>query len=318
MRLTHRGRARRNDLARRADGPAAGQARDGGLGGDGRLHRSRGRDPRPDRAAADGAVVVAGVEGGGRAARDVGDARSGRGGGRHGAGAAARVDGAAVRLDALPGAGAVAVSVRRTGRVVARLDGLDDHVVGPAAVVGGAAGPLHGARGVGRVAAAPDAQLQLHGRLRVLALLGALRREGAHCGAVDLPHNLVGGPVDRVGVEVVLVAGVRVEGTAVVGGGLTLAEVVALHLLVVGAEPLEVDFVEVVGLHDHGADDADARRGLHHHLDVPEHEVPVGREGGRVAGLGHGQMRAVGVVTGATTGGELLRLRGEVYADGVA
>lgn len=65
---------------------------------------------------------------------------------------------------------------------------------------------------------------------------------------IDLPHNLIAGPIDGVRVESPMVVWTRVEGSSVVCRRLTLAEKVALHLRVVATQPFPVDLVEVVGL----------------------------------------------------------------------
>ena len=85
---------------------------------------------------------------------------------------------------------------------------------------------------------------------------------------------MVGGPVDGVGVEVVLVAAVGQVGATVVDCGVAFSVVVGLDLGVVRAEPFPVDLVEVVGLQDEGADDADTLGSLHDNIVVSEHHVP--------------------------------------------
>ena len=75
--------------------------------------------------------------------------------------------------------------------------------------------------------------------------------------------------------EVVLVVWVRVKCSSVVGDGLALAEVIALHLLVVYSKPFVIYFVEIIGLKYHGANDSDARGWFHHDVDVAEHHVPI-------------------------------------------
>ena len=100
---------------------------------------------------------------------------------------------------------------------------------------------------IGRVTTTPHSQLYHHGRLRVLAL-SRFGSQGPDCLAINLPCNLIGRPIDGVGAERDLVVGIWVKGSAVVGGRLALAEIVALDLITVPTDPLPVDLVKGVGL----------------------------------------------------------------------
>lgn len=125
-------------------------------------------------------------------------------------------------------------------------------------------------------------------------------------------------PLDRVRLVAGLAAGVCVEGAAVVGCGLALAEVVGLDLVGIRAQPLPVNLVERVGLQDKAAHDAGARRGLHGDLDLAEHDVPFRCELGRVAGLCYCEGDAVGAVGGVALRCEAVRSRLEVDVDGAS
>lgn len=241
-------------------------------------------------------------ERGGLAGGDLG----GAGGGGVGAGGgAAGLDGAADGDDGLPRAGHAAVLVLCAGGVVGDFNVFDVHGEGAGAVVGGAAGPGDRAGVVGGVAAGPGADLDLHGGLRVLvAALGG--GQDAHRLAVDHPDNLLGGPVDGVGVEGGLGSRDGVGLRAVVAACDALAKVVGLDMGSVAANKFQVDLVQVVGLHDHRADDARSRGSLHGDLDFAEHDVPVGFDGGRIAGLLDGERRSVRAVVAYG-----LRRRGE-------
>ena len=74
------------------------------------------------------------------------------------------------------------------------------------------------------------------------------------------------------------------ETTTVVGLGAALAEVVGLDLGVVGADPLPIDLVEVIGLEDEGGDNTLAEGGPHGNVDLAEEDV-AGRSNGRSIGL---------------------------------
>ena len=154
----------------------------------------------------------------------------------------------------------------------------------------------NGPGGVRRVSTTPDAQFQLHWSLRVLPRLRRARCQGSYRDAINLPDNLICSPVNRVGVKVILVVWVRVEGSTVVCCGLTLAEVVALYLLVICSQPFVINLVKIVRLKNHGANDPDSRCWLHHDVDMSKHHVPVRRQGWRVTGLGNYELGTVRVV----------------------
>jgi hypothetical protein len=197
-------------------------------------------------------------------------------------------------LNGLPRARVVAIDVlgdvvgggRVAAGVVGDLDALVDGVKGSLGEVGETAGPLDGALGSGAAAGAPGADLDLHGGLgEAGAALGLLVLDGADDGAVNDPLDALGGPVDGVGV---VHLGGRldvVEAAAVVGGGVTLAEVVGLDLVVLATEPLPVDLVEVSGLEDDAGDDADTGGGLQLDVETAEEDALVAGDGGGV-GLG--------------------------------
>lgn len=138
-----------------------------------------------------------------------------------------------------------------------------------------------------RIAAGPHSNADHHRRLGILVFLRGVGRQHSHGLAVDLPDNLGARPVNGVGVEVVVVSGVVVRGSAVETVGVSLSKVVALDQGIVAAQPFPVNFIQVVRLQYCAADDALARGGLDHELDMSEHDVPLGVEQGRIALLGH-------------------------------
>lgn len=219
----------------------------------------------------------------------------------------------------------VSVHVLRAGRVVGHGDRLQIHSVGTGAVVRRTTSPLwtvvsmetfsgtqrgsltDSARVVVRVTTGPDSHPDHHGRLGILVCLCGLRGDDADGLAVDLPDDLLAGPLNRVGVEAIVVARVRVEGSPAEALGIALAKVVGLHLRVVTAQPLPVDLVQIVGLEDGAADDALAGSRLDLEVDAPKHYVPVGLEQGRVALLGHGEGSAIAAVRRVPDGFEVSR-----------
>ena len=236
-------------------------------------------------------------------------------GGDLGGGSGVCVSGRVGDLDALPATGLVAVGVRLSARVgIDDLDALDDHLVGRVVgEVSEATSPLDGSLGRGGGSSDPRADLDLHGSLGVAgAGLGISVEESADGDAVDGPDELLSSPVETVGVELSLGVGDVVESSAVEGAVVALAEVVGLDLLGVGADPLPVDLVEIVGLEDEGGHDAAAVGGLHHDLDAAEEEVPVRCHGGGLLLVGDVELDAVGgVLQGrAGEGGEVARLAG--------
>ena len=207
-------------------------------------------------------------------------------------------------LDALPTARLVAVFVLGPAARVGHAHRLDRHGVGSLAVVRDAAGPLDRAVRKARVATGPDAQPQVHGRLReILAPVRVGVHESPDECAVDIPLQLLGRPVDGVVVERLLRrldrVVVRARGTL----RFALAVVVCLDVAVVAAHELPVDFVEIVRLEHHGGDDALARGSLHDDLGLAEEEVEVGLDGGGVEALVDGELGAVATVVDDAGGG---------------
>lgn len=134
-------------------------------------------------------------------------------------------------LDALVRAGVVAVGVALGGVGVDNVDALDVHGVGSTGVVSHTASPLDGTLAVAGITTSPDTDANAHGGLGVA---GSALRIGVVQGADHIAIHGPGGgillPRDRVGVPGVL--GVRHSGpsSAVISGGVTLAEVVSLNL----------------------------------------------------------------------------------------
>lgn len=109
---------------------------------------------------------------------------------------------------------------------------------------------------------------------------------------------------------------------AVVGASVSLAEVIGLNLVAVGAQPLPVNLIKVIGLEDEAGDNANTRSSLDHSLDGTEEEV-LGRGDGRRVGLGRNceYSTQVGVVveSGAIGEGEVVAgALGEVNGHGAA
>lgn len=185
--------------------------------------------------------------------------------------------------------------------------------------IGLSTSPLDGALGGVGAASNPGTKLDLHGGLgESSAALSIGILQLTNLGVVDKPDNVVLGPLDRVGVDLVLRVGDIVVGTSVVGGSITLTEVVGLHLCLVTTKPLPVDLVQVVGLQDEARNNAGARGGLELYIDSAEEDVLGAGNGGGLRLLVDGEDSAVGVVGKLSTIGNLEQITfslGEIYSD---
>lgn len=109
------------------------------------------------------------------------------------------------------------------------------------------------------------------------------------------------------------------ELASVIVGGLALAKVVCLDFGWVGAEPLNVNFVQGVGFEDEGGDDAGAGSSLHCDFDAAKHDVEEGSKLRSIAALGDGEGDAIGAIFGGARGGKRVDgAFGKVDVDGHA
>lgn len=98
--------------------------------------------------------------------------------------------------------------------------------------------------------------------------------QSSHSLPINLPGDLIGSPINGVGVEVGLIVRIRVKSSAIVSRCLTLPEIIALDLVAVASKPFPIYLVESVRLHHRTANNADTGRWLYGELDVTEHDVP--------------------------------------------
>lgn len=191
--------------------------------------------------------------------------------------------------------------------------------------------------GVAGLTGGPEGHLQAGGGLGVLVLLGGRvvgigLQEGAHHGAVDDPLQLVGLPVDLVGVPVI-------EGILAAHGGVgavvpcnhsqlvlshfedadmgssssphtiknTLPVVVGLHSSEVGTDPLVVDLVLDIGQQDESGHDTLATAGLDLSRDLAVPDVVVVGEKSSDRLLGHGHEKGAVLNLGETAVGPIGR-----------
>lgn len=124
----------------------------------------------------------------------------------------------------------------------------DIHGEGAVAVVGHTTSPLDGALGVGGITTGPDTNAQVHGALgETGATLGFVVGDGADVLAIDRPCDVVFLPVDAVGVEGVHGGLNGLPGLTIVRGGIALAEVIGLDLVVVATDTLLGDVSAELG-----------------------------------------------------------------------
>lgn len=189
------------------------------------------------------------------------------------------------------------------------LDG-DGLVVGDErslAEVGVATSPLDSTLGSILATGDPGTELDLHGSLGESGtVLGIGVEQSADQIAINVPLDVVLSPVDGVGVEVVLGRADGVVGTTVVGGGVSLAEVVGLDLGGVTTKPLPVNLVEVVGLQDEAGDNTLTSAGLQGNIDLAKEDPLVGLNRGGLGLLVDGEDGTLSVVVGEGGTVELL------------
>lgn len=133
--------------------------------------------------------------------------------------------------------------------VVGDLDRFDPHAERAFAEVGDTAGPIDGTLVVLGITGHPVTDAYVHGSLReVLTADGRGIGRSANSCAIDGPDDGVLFPVD--GIRVVSRSSVRdgMRLAAIVGGGVTLAEVVGLTLTTMRADELPIDLVEIIRL----------------------------------------------------------------------
>lgn len=104
-----------------------------------------------------------------------------------------------------------------------------------------------------------------------------------------------------------------VEAATVVGGGITLAEVVGLNLGVITTEPLPINLIQISGLEDDRGDNTDTRGGLELDVETAEEDALVGSNGGGVGLLGDTED---GTVVAVGEGGSGERVDGGALARG--
>jgi hypothetical protein len=167
------------------------------------------------------------------------------------------------------------------------------------------------------VTTAPGSYLDHHWSLWVLPSLCSLRGQCSHGSPIDLPSDLVGSPINGVGMEVGLIVGIRMETSAVVSRGLTFSEKVALNLVGVASKPFPINFIQVIRLHYGAADNADTWRRFKGVLNVTEHDIPFRGQQWRVAWLGYCKASTVRIICRLAL--RCKRVRGslcKVYVDG--
>lgn len=201
----------------------------------------------------------------------------------------------------------VVLGTRHTVGVVLDGDGL---VVGEersAAEVGVTTSPLDGSIGSILATCNPGTKFDLHGSLgESSTILGIGIVQGADQATIDVPFDVVLGPVNGISVELLLRVADGVVGSTVVGGSITLAEVVGLDLGCVTTEPLPVNLVEIVGLQNEAGNNTLTGASTNSNVDLAE-EDPLGAlDGGSIRLLVDGENSTVGTVEVDGSTGKLL------------
>lgn len=159
------------------------------------------------------------------------------------------------------------------------------------------ASPLSGS-GVAVLASSnPGSHLDLHRGLgEGRSALGVGSVQSTDNGIVNEPVNLGRGPLNGVLVSRGERSRNGMVDSAVVGGGVTLAEIVGLDLGIVTTNPLPIDLVEVVGLKDGAGDNSLTLGGLDNDIHSTEEDVVVCPDGGSIALLVDNERSTLAVV----------------------
>jgi hypothetical protein len=85
--------------------------------------------------------------------------------------------------------------------------------------------------------------------LRILTCFGLRLCHGSDGGAIDAPDNLIRGPVNAVGVKLVVISWSAMESASVVASGcLSFSKIIALGLGIVPTKPLPINLIQAVRL----------------------------------------------------------------------
>lgn len=183
-------------------------------------------------------------------------------------------------LDTVPITRIIRVLILLAGRKVVHANLFDDHGVRSLIVVDHTSCPIDGTLGVFRVTSGPDTESNVTRGLReVLPIQSVFSVQSTDQLLVNIPLDLLLGPVGGVVVEFGVGIGNVVVPTTVVGRVVSFAVVVGLYLGGVVADPFPVDLVQIVGLQDNTAHDTTALGHLDVGLDNTEEDVKLGLQG---------------------------------------
>lgn len=210
-------------------------------------------------------------------------------------------------MNGLPSSALIRVFVLRSGGIIRHGDRFHVHAERTSRIVGHTTGPLNRALGIARVSTSPGPNLDPHGRLGVLICVSRLGSEGAYGDTINLPDDMVGCPVNCIGMEGIVVVWGRVGNTPVIGHGVSLSEIVGLHLVVIPAQELPVDLVQIIRLQHCAAYNPRSRSRLYNVLDMTKHDIKIRRDQRRVPLLSDGEHCSLAVVRWRSAGGPILR-----------
>lgn len=127
------------------------------------------------------------------------------------------------------------------------MDRLDAHAEWNICIVGWTASPVYSSLAVAWVTSGPDTETDTHRGLWVArTTLSITIVECAYIDTVNDPFEGLWRPVDSVCVVGRLRSSNTVVGSSIVGGSVSLPEVVGLDLCSIGASELPIDFVQVI------------------------------------------------------------------------
>lgn len=196
---------------------------------------------------------------------------------------------------------------------------LDGHTLNPhgersLGVVDGTTSPVNSTLAIVGVTTSPDANADIHrslGEAGTTLSIGFV--ESTDFLVVDQPDNLSWGPLDGVSVENILGSSDVGPSVTVIGGGITLSEVVGLNLGVVATEcflgrglvmypenpswvvyTYPINFIQSVRFQNDGADDTLTGSSLHLHGDFSVPEVELASNSRGIALLSEFKLGAIG------------------------
>lgn len=195
----------------------------------------------------------------------------------------------------------ITVAVVSTTSVILDADTLDIHGVGGTGVqwsTSPLAGPLclliSSSSGIST--SNPGSHLDAHRSLGVVEAVKSLWvviGEGSDQRISNVELDRFLSPVERVGDELVHRARYWVSSSTVVGGSVALSEEVGLNVCGISTDPLEINFIQILGLENETADNTGPWGSLHSDGDLSEEDVLVDSNGWCISLLADGELGTI-------------------------